>query len=161
MGRLTHLLILLLLSLSLAVTSAASSAGGRTQYAPRVIPAVWQKVGSAPPNKPLTFDFIFAPRDAAGLEERMLEIAHSQSAWLSEGEIASYVAPSANVKAIVEAAITELGADSMKYSRNGGTLTVATTIGKASTVYNDPENSHGTIFDPFMVLVLQCKVRRI
>jgi tripeptidyl-peptidase-1 len=128
---------LLFLSLSLAVANAVPSTSGRTEYAPRVIPAVWTKVGSAPANKPLTFDFIFSPRDAVGLEARMLEIAHSQSAWLSEEEVANYIAPSADVKASVEAAITELGANSMKYSRNGDTLTVTTTVGKAAKVYPD------------------------
>lgn len=131
-----RLIYLLFLSLPLVIANAAARASGRTQYAPRNIPHPWKNIGDAPANKPLTFDLIFAPRDAAGLEERMLGIARSQSAWMSEEEIAAYIAPSPEVKATVEAAIKKLGATNVKSSRNGGTLTVTTTVATAAKVYS-------------------------
>lgn len=125
---------LLLLSLSLAVANAAPSIKGRTQYAPSVIPSVWKQIGNAPADKSITFDLIFQPKDTAGLEERMLEISNSKSAWLTEEEIASYIAPSDDIKTIVEAAVKAGGADSFSYSRNGDTMSVTTTIAKAAKV---------------------------
>lgn len=123
---------LLLLSLSASLVSAAP----RTQYAPSVIPPVWTKVGDAPASMPITFDLIFTPKDAAGLEQRMLEISDSDSSWLTEEEIASYIVPSDEEKATVETAVKAMGATDLSYSRNGDTLTITTTIEQAAKVRN-------------------------
>ena len=126
----TRLIPLLLLSFTLA----GRNAKGRTHHAPAIISDAWTKDGTAPGGKSLTFDIIFKPRDAAGLEQRMLDIAHGQSKWLSEDEIASYIAPTADAKANVETAIRELEPNNMTYSRNRDTLTVTTTVEKAAKV---------------------------
>lgn len=132
---------LLLLSLSALVASAAPSVGGRTQYAPKVIPSIWKKGIAAPTTGELTFDLIFTPKDAAGLETKMTEIAQNHQEWLSEEEIATYIAPSDDAKAAVEAALQGIGADSFTYSRNGDTLTVTTSIAKAAQVSSPPLHS--------------------
>lgn len=156
MARLAQLL---LLSLSVSFVSAAPATSGRTQYAPSVIPSVWKKVGSAPASKAITFDFIFAPKDTAGLEERMLEIANSQSEWLTEEEIASYIAPSDEAKATVETAVKAMGATGLKYSRNGDTLTVTTTIAEAAKVRIQLLNTYSSISTHLLIhVVLQCRV---
>lgn len=116
MARLSQLI---LLAVSVVYVNAAPRSAGKTQYGPRVIPNIWKAGAAAPASGDLTFDLIFAPKDAAGLEERMLEIATApgEKSWLSEEEIASYIAPSDDAKAAVEAAIKDLG--SYTYSRNG------------------------------------------
>lgn len=145
MARLSQLL---LLAVSIVYANA-----GKTQYGPRVIPNIWKAGAAAPASGAISFDLIFAPKDAAGLEARMLEIALApgEKSWLSEEEIASYIAPSDDAKAAVEAAIKDLG--SFTYSRNGislflpkrsrsvvdkinlgDTLTVKTTVEKAASV---------------------------
>lgn len=129
----TRLTRLLLLSLTLAAQNAAFTKG-RTHYAAAIISDAWTKDGAAPEDESLTFDIIFKPRDADGLERRMLDIAHRQSNWLSEVEIASYIAPTADAKANVETALKKLEPNSMTYSRNRDTLIVTTTVEKAAKV---------------------------
>lgn len=124
----------LLLSISALLASAAPSPSGRTQYGPKVIPNIWKKGAAAPKTGDLTFDLIFSPKDTAGLEAKMTEIALNQGEWLSEEEIASYIAPSDDARATVEAALKAAGVDSYSYSRNGDTLTVKTSIAKAANV---------------------------
>ena len=127
---------LFLLCLSLVVAIAAHGTRGRTLYAPKAIPAAWENIGPAPDNRSLTFDIILKPRDGSGLQQRMLEIVRSQSRWLTEDEIASYIAPRADVKATVGLAIKGLEANNLTWSRNGDTLRVRTTVGKAAKVYS-------------------------
>jgi len=127
---------LLLLCLPLAVAIAAPGTRGRTLYAPKAIPATWENLGPAPDNAPLTFNIILKPRDDSGLQQRMLEVVRNQSRWLTEDEIAGYIAPSADVKAIIGLAIKELVADNLTWTRNGDTLRVRTTVGNAAKVYS-------------------------
>lgn len=127
---------LLWLCLPLAVAIAAPRTCGRTLYAPKAIPATWENLGPAPDNASLTFNIILKPRDDSGLQQRMLEVVRSQSRWLTEDEIAGYIAPSADVKAIVGLAIKELVADNLTWTRNGDTLRVRTTVGNAAKVYS-------------------------
>lgn len=130
----TRLAQLLLLSLSLSLTSAAPSANGRTQFAPKVIPSVWKKAGSAPAAQSLTFDLIFAPANVAGLEQRMLEISNSGSLWITEEEVASFIVPSDDAKTAVEAALKGMGATGLTYSRSGDVLTSTATVEQAAKV---------------------------
>ncbi|KAF8320678.1 subtilisin-like protein [Clavulina sp. PMI_390] len=128
--------ILITLCATASVVFAAPATAGRVHSAPANIPTVWKKGTTAPTSKSITFDLIFKPRDAAGLEARMLEIAESKSAWMTEGEIASYIVPSDAEKATVETALRGMGAAGFSYSRNGDTLTVTSTIGQASEFFD-------------------------
>lgn len=125
---------LLLLYLSADFASAVPTMNGRTQYAPSVLPSVWTQIDVAPTSNLITFDLIFAPRDPIGLEERMLKVVRTRSAWLTEEAIASYIAPSNDTKAIVEASVKAMGAKNLTYSRNLDTLTVTSTIAQAAKV---------------------------
>ena len=106
----------------------------------------------APGDKSLTFDIIFNTRDADRLEQHLLEIVHHQSKWLSEEEIASYIAPSADVKTTVELAIKGLEPLNMLYSRDGGALTITTAIAKVAGARSWA--SYGAIAETFVISTL-------
>lgn len=65
---------------------------------------------------------------------RMEKIAAEHSAWLSEDDLATYIAPTDEAKAAVQAAIAELGATIVSTSAAGDKVTVSTTVEKASKV---------------------------
>lgn len=119
---------------SISMVAAAPTASGRTQYAPSVIPSVWTKLGAAQPSNSLSFTLVFNPVDASGLEERMTQIALSRGEWLTEDEVSSYFAPSADAKSTVETALKAIGATDFTYSAIGDKLTVTTTVEKAAEV---------------------------
>lgn len=125
---------LLALAATISLVSAAPAATGVKQYAPKVIPAVWKKLGAAPTEKPITFTVVFGARDAQGLEERMTDIALSHGDWLTQDEVSTYIAPSADAKAAVEAALKSIGATDFSYSAIGDKLTVTTTVDQAAEV---------------------------
>lgn len=133
MARFAQLLALIVASITLA--SAAPAPGGRTQYAPTVIPAVWKKLGAAKPSDSLSFTLVFNPVDASGLEERMTQIALSHGEWLSQEEVATYFAPSPDVKNAVESALKAIGVVDFSYSAIGDHLTVTTTVDQAAEVF--------------------------
>ncbi|KAF8308704.1 subtilisin-like protein [Clavulina sp. PMI_390] len=133
MARLSQLALLLAY---VAAVTAAPATSGRVHAAPSVIPSMWKQGAAAPAAKTISFDLIFAPKDVAGLEARMLEISNSKSAWMTEEEIAAYIVPSNEDKAAVETALKGIGATDLTYSRNGDTLTVTTTIAQASKFFN-------------------------
>ncbi|KAF8320677.1 subtilisin-like protein [Clavulina sp. PMI_390] len=132
----SHFYILIALCAAASTAFAAPATAGRVHSAPASIPTVWQKGTAAPTSKSITFNLIFKSRDAAGLEARMLEIAESKSAWMTEDEIASYIVPSDAEKATVETTLKNMGATGFSYSRNGDTLTVTSTIGQASKFFD-------------------------
>lgn len=125
---------LLALVSSVVLASAAPAAQGIKQYAPKAIPSIWKKLGAAPAHDTLTFTLVFGARDAQGLEERMTEIALSHGEWLTHDEVASYIAPSDDAKATVEAALKSIGASGLSYSAIGDKLTVTTTVDQAAEV---------------------------
>ncbi|KAF8320754.1 family S53 protease [Clavulina sp. PMI_390] len=133
MAPLSRLALLCLFSV---VVNAAPASTGRVHPAASAIPSTWKKGNPAPVSASISFDLIFAPKDAPGLEARMLEIAGSKSAWLTEEEIASYIVPSDANKAVVEAALKGIGATGLTYSRNGDTLSVTSNIDQASKFFN-------------------------
>lgn len=105
----------------------------RTHYAPSHIGADWKHVGSSVPSDAIEFTFVLEG-DYEGLTARMEKIAAEHSAWLSEDELATYIAPSADAKAAVQAAIKELGASTVSTSPSGDKVTVSTTVEKAAQV---------------------------
>lgn len=133
MARFAQLIALIVASISLV--SAAPATSGRTQYAPSVIPSVWKKLGAAKASDTLSFTLVFNPANASGLEERMTQIALSHGEWLSQDEVATYFAPSADVKNSVESALKAIGASDFTYSALGDKLTVTTTVDQAAEVY--------------------------
>jgi tripeptidyl-peptidase-1 len=64
----------------------------------------------------------------------MTQIALSRSAWLSQEEVAGFIAPSAEATTAVENAVNALGATGLTYSSIGDKLTLTTTVEKASQV---------------------------
>lgn len=134
MARFAQLLALIIASISLV--SAAPATSGRTQYAPSVIPSVWKKLGAAKASDTLSFTLVFNPANASGLEERMTQIALSHGEWLSQDEVATYFAPSADVKNSVESALKAIGASDFTYSALGDKLTVTTTVDQAAEVHS-------------------------
>lgn len=132
MARFAQLLALIMASISMVAAAPASS--GRTQYAPSVIPAVWKKIGAAKTSDSLSFTLVFNPVNPSGLEERMTQIALSRGEWLSQDEVATYFAPSADAKTAVETALKAIGATDLTYSAIGDKLTVTTTVEKAAEV---------------------------
>lgn len=126
--------LLSVLVLAVAAIRGAPSPSGRTQKAPASIPAAWKALGDAPGSEAITFTLVFEPRDNAGLTARMEQIALTRSAWLTEEEVASYVAPTAEAKAAVDAAIKGIGATGV-YSRQGDHVAVTTTVEKAAQFF--------------------------
>lgn len=114
--------------------AAGANAAARTHYAPQHIPSAWSKVGAAPAADSLEFTFVLEG-DYAGLTSRMEQIAASQSEWLTEDELASYIAPSADAKTAIDAAIKELGATVVSTSPAGDKVTVSTTVEAASKYF--------------------------
>lgn len=105
----------------------------RTHYAPARINANWKHVGGAIASENIEFTFVLAG-DYEGLTARMEKTASERSAWLTRDELKTYVAPSNEAKAAVQAAIEELGATRVATSPAGDKVTVSTTVERASQV---------------------------
>lgn len=123
---------------SLALSSVAygvPSTIGRRASAPQSIPSIWKPVGSALGSAPLTFTLVLHPaQDPSILDTKLTQIATDPNTqWLSQEELSSYVAPSADAKAAVENAVQAIGA-TFEYSTLGDKVTVTTTVTQASKV---------------------------
>lgn len=128
---------------SIAAVPRARAPTPRTHYAPSHIGSAWKHIGGPVASAPIEFTFVLEG-DYEGLTARMEKIAADHSAWLSEDELATYVAPSDDAKAAVQAAIKELGATTIATSDAGDKVTVSTTVEKASQVSSSSKSTNIT-----------------
>lgn len=129
----------LIASLALSsVVYAVPSTIGRRATAPQSIPSIWKPIGSALGSAPLTFTLVLHPaQDSSILDAKIAQIAADHNTqWLTQEELATYVAPSADAKAAVENAVQAIGA-TLKYSALGDKVSVTTTVAQASKVMPD------------------------
>lgn len=129
----TLLALVASLTASVAAVPRVRAPAARTHHAPEHISADWKQVGNADSSASIEFTFVLEG-DYDGLTEKMEKIAAEHSAWLTEEELATFVAPSDDAKTVVEAAIKELGATKIATSTAGDKVTVSTTVEKASKV---------------------------
>ena len=117
-----------------AVLGAPAARSGRTLYAPTAISSKWTHLGSSVSTEALEFTFILKSKDYAGLSAKMEEIALARSEWLTQEQLAEYVAPTDEAVAAVNAAIHSFGGSIVSKSVTGDKITVSTTVGAAAKV---------------------------
>lgn len=119
--------------ISLASIVPVTWAGSVTHHAPEFISPEWKEVGKAAPASLVNFT-IYLKSDYNKLTERMEAIAAEHSSWLSDDELAAYVAPSPEAIAAVEAAIGEMDATESARSLAGDAITISASVEKVSKV---------------------------
>ncbi|KAJ7908864.1 family S53 protease-like protein [Mycena leptocephala] len=124
----------------ISILSAASAGSLLVQHESRTTaPSGFVRQGPAPPNDTITIRVALAPKNIAGLQEKLMSISTPGTSdfrqWLSKDEVKAFTQPSRETVAAFGAFASANHLAPTILSRNGDWVSIALPVSKANTLF--------------------------